>query len=187
MEVPSFLDLADAQTRLIDEVTATSDQESVSLKAALGRVAAADIAASIDIPHFDNSAMDGYAVLHDDPAFNSDNPRLAVIGESFAGRPYAGNVSAGQCVRIFTGARIPEGATAVVMQEDAIVLDEGQVRPRDAQRVGAVLGERARTGRPGEHSRQVEHADPLERAVSAGERLGIGIADAQDLNRWQLG
>ena len=128
MEVPSFLDLADAQTRLIDEVTTTSDQESVSLKAALGRVAAADIAASIDIPHFDNSAMDGYAVLHDDPAFDSDNPRLAVIGESFAGRPYAGNVSAGQCVRIFTGARIPEGATAVVMQEDTIVLDEGQVR-----------------------------------------------------------
>lgn len=128
MDVPTFLDLADAQHRLIEEVTATSAIGNAPLEAALGCVVAADVAAPIDIPHFDNSAMDGYAVLHADPAFATERAQLAVIGESFAGHPYSGIVSTGQCVRIFTGARIPEGATAVVMQEDATLLGDRQVR-----------------------------------------------------------
>ena len=128
MDVPTFLDLADAQQRLIEEVTATSAIIDVPLEAALGCVAASDVAAPIDIPHFDNSAMDGYALLHDDPALTTERPQLAVIGKSFAGHPYSGIVSPGQCVRIFTGARIPEGASSVVMQEDTTLLGDQQVR-----------------------------------------------------------
>lgn len=132
MDAPTFLDLADAQRRLIDEVDGPSETETVALDRALDRVLASEIRASIDIPHFDNSAMDGYAVRHDDPAFAMESPELDVIGESFAGHPFAGALAPGTCVRIYTGARIPDGATAVVMQEDATALRSHRVRLNDS-------------------------------------------------------
>lgn len=128
MDAPTFLDLTDAQRRLIDEVEAPLAAERIDLRAAFGRVVSSDLEAPIDIPHFDNSAMDGYAVRHDDPAFDAPSPALQVIGESFAGHPFLEGVAPGQCVRIFTGARIPHGATAVVMQEDSAPLDARLVR-----------------------------------------------------------
>ncbi|MGE5514443.1 MAG: gephyrin-like molybdotransferase Glp [Bacteroidota bacterium] len=89
--------------------------EMIALPAALGRVLAENVTARVAHPPLDVSAMDGYAVRAADlltPA------RLAVIGESAAGHPFVGTVEAGQAVRIFTGAAIPAGADAVVMQED---------------------------------------------------------------------
>lgn len=143
MDVPTFLDLADARRRLIDEVDAPSATEDVALADVLGRVAADDVRAPIDIPHFDNSAMDGYAVRHDDDAFVARGAELEVVGESFAGHPFAGIVSPGQCVRIFTGARIPEGASAVVMQEDTEPLAAKRVRFQTAPGARQYIRERA--------------------------------------------
>ncbi|HLO74985.1 MAG TPA: molybdopterin molybdotransferase MoeA, partial [Magnetospirillum sp.] len=96
--------------------------EMVALPAALGRVLAEDVAARVAHPPLDVSAMDGYAVRAADVATPT---QLRVIGESAAGHPFAGSVAAGEAVRIFTGAAIPQGADAVVMQEDT-------VRERDA-------------------------------------------------------
>jgi molybdopterin molybdotransferase len=81
----------------------------------LGRVLAEDVSARVAHPPLDVSAMDGYAVRAADVTAPA---RLAVIGESAAGRPFAGSLAPGQAVRIFTGAAIPDGADAVVMQED---------------------------------------------------------------------
>jgi molybdopterin molybdotransferase len=89
--------------------------EMVALPAALGRVLAEDVSARVAHPPLDVSAMDGYAVRAADVTAPA---RLAVIGESAAGRPFAGSLAPGQAVRIFTGAAIPDGADAVVMQED---------------------------------------------------------------------
>jgi molybdopterin molybdotransferase len=87
--------------------------QSVSLADAMGRVLAEDIVATRDQPPFAASAMDGYALL------SGDTPAsLTMIGQSLAGAGYAGKVDTGQCVRIFTGAPLPDGADAVVIQED---------------------------------------------------------------------
>ncbi len=92
--------------------------ETVDLTAAHGRVLAKDIAAQLTQPPFDASAMDGYAVRSADAA--AVPATLKVIGEAAAGRGYSGRLRAGEAVRIFTGAPIPAGADAVVIQEDAV-------------------------------------------------------------------
>ena len=87
-------------------------REEVRIEEAAGRILAAPVIAAIDSPPADASAMDGYAVR------DADLPgTLEVVGESFAGRGFGGEVAAGTCVRIFTGAPIPPGADRVVIQE----------------------------------------------------------------------
>jgi len=94
--------------------------ERVALRDCLGRVLAEDVIADDDLPPFDNSAMDGYAVIAEDTlGAGKDNPqKLRVIAEQPAGRVMAGAVTPGDAVRIMTGACIPRGADAVVIVED---------------------------------------------------------------------
>jgi molybdopterin molybdotransferase len=93
--------------------------EAVALDKALGRVLARPVKALRDQPPFEGSAMDGYAVIAADV---SETPAaLTLIGTSAAGRGFKGKVSPGQCVRIFTGAPMPKGADAVVIQENVEV------------------------------------------------------------------
>lgn len=91
--------------------------ESIALVDAANRVLAADLAALRTQPPFDVSAMDGFALI----AADTDPPgkTLRLIGESAAGRPFAGRVSPGEATRIYTGARVPDGADAVLLQERA--------------------------------------------------------------------
>lgn len=93
--------------------------ETVSLAQALGRVLAEDVAARVSHPPVTVSAMDGWAVRAQDVA--RVPATLAVIGQSAAGHPFAGSLGSGDAVRIFTGAPLPAGANAVVMQEDSRV------------------------------------------------------------------
>ncbi|MCU0984404.1 MAG: molybdopterin molybdotransferase MoeA [Acetobacteraceae bacterium] len=95
--------------------------EVVPLSAAWGRVLASPVAARMDKPGSDVSAMDGYAVRAADCA--APPVRLRVIGTAPAGHPFAGTVGPGETVRLFTGSVIPRGADAVVIQEDT---DEGE-------------------------------------------------------------
>lgn len=120
------LSLDEALTRVLAAVPALAGTENVPLLQALGRVLAEDLTAPFDLPPFANSAMDGYALRHADIAGNLE-AALQVIGASFAGRPYSGRVEAGQCVRIFTGAALPEGADSVAMQED-VAVEDGRIR-----------------------------------------------------------
>jgi molybdopterin molybdotransferase len=91
--------------------------EWVHLGAAHGRVLAVDVAALRDQPPRDVSAMDGYAVRAADLA--NGGARLRVVGDAPAGRSFAGTLSAGEAVRIFTGGALPEGADAIALQENA--------------------------------------------------------------------
>ncbi len=90
--------------------------ETVALRHAAGRVMAQAATARRDQPPFAASAMDGYAVQGDPRAGDS----FAVIGEAGAGHAFRGTITAGQAVRIFTGAPVPQGATRVIIQEDVI-------------------------------------------------------------------
>ena len=117
----SLLSVEDALARLIGGAVKVSRTEVIDLFDADGRALAEPVSAGITQPPFDNSAMDGYALRAEDAA--ALGTRLDVIGESAAGRRFTGTVAKGQAVRIFTGAPMPEGADAVLLQEDATRLD----------------------------------------------------------------
>jgi molybdopterin molybdotransferase len=110
------LPLSEALDRVLAAVTPVSDSEQLRIRQALGRVLASDIRAMMDVPGHDNSAMDGYALRSADVP-SAAPLQLKLIGASFAGRPFDGQVGKGECVRIMTGAPMPEGADTVVMQE----------------------------------------------------------------------
>ncbi len=97
--------------------------ESVPLDEAPSRILAASISSPIDLPIFDNSSMDGYAVRTTDVALAkpASPVRLRLAGKVAAGQVFPGDVVAGTCVRLFTGSPMPPGADAVVMQEDTQV------------------------------------------------------------------
>ena len=109
--------------------------ERVALPRAHGRVLAQDLVASMPLPPFDNSAMDGYALRHAD-LHDAGVTGLRLIGEQFAGRMLDLAVGAGECVRITTGAAIPSGADTVVIKE-AVRIDEGRIFFNDALSPGA--------------------------------------------------
>lgn len=106
---------------MLDAARPVATIERIALHAALGRVLAASIASTINVPPHHNSAMDGYALRGADLAGGAP---FRLIGASFAGKPFTGAVGSGECVRIMTGAVVPEGADSVVMQEYVTVRDE---------------------------------------------------------------
>ena len=107
--------------------------ESVRLAEADGRIAAENVVAGIDLPPFDNSAVDGYAVRHADLAVSGET-RLPVEGRLAAGCSVAGVATDGRAVRIFTGAAMPAGADTVFMQEDVGLDGTGVVLPSGLRR-----------------------------------------------------
>ena len=118
------------------------DAVRVPLTAAHGRVLREDVAADADMPAFDRSAMDGYAVGADD-----DSARLRVVGEVQPGAAPEVAIRRGECARIFTGAQIPHGAGRVLMQEDCARDGEWMTpRRRDAKTWIRQCGEDARCG-----------------------------------------
>ncbi|WP_152048190.1 molybdopterin molybdotransferase MoeA [Aureimonas psammosilenae] len=123
----SLLSLEDAFARIVGDVVPIGDTESLPLRRCSGRVLAADIVALRTQPGFDASAMDGYAVRAEDLA--EPFTPLALIGESAAGNGFAGTIESGTCARIFTGAPMPAGADAVLIQENAERVDAKTILP----------------------------------------------------------
>jgi len=116
--VQQLLDLDTALALLLDRLEPPrTDSETVALHATRNRVTAVDVAAPVSLPPFTSSAMDGYAVRTAD--FSGDPPHpLDVQGASLAGAPAKQSLSPNSAVRIFTGAAVPEGADAIILQED---------------------------------------------------------------------
>ncbi|WP_213132146.1 molybdopterin molybdotransferase MoeA [Citrobacter sp. FP75] len=117
-----LMPLETALSQMLSRITPLTAVETLPLVECFGRVLATDIASPIDVPGFDNSAMDGYAVRLAD--LQSGQP-LAVTGKAFAGQPFHGEWPAGTCIRIMTGAPVPAGCEAVVMQEQTEQTDDG--------------------------------------------------------------
>lgn len=131
----SLLPPAEALARMLAAVTDTTVAESVPLRDAAGRTLSADVLARHTQPPFAASAMDGYAVRAADLA--ADRP-LKVIGQAAAGHPFAGRVEAGEAVRIFTGAPVPEGADTILIQENAST-EAGLLRPTQVETAGRFI------------------------------------------------
>jgi molybdopterin molybdotransferase len=122
LEPFTVLELEEAVERILAAI-APLPVEKIPLSEAAGRILGQPLASAIDLPHFDNSAMDGYAVSAADLATaSSATPvSLRLIGRVAAGEIFSGKVLPGMCVRLFTGSPVPRGADAVVMQEDALI------------------------------------------------------------------
>lgn len=108
------------------------ESETIALDRADGRVLALDATAKCAQPPYPVSAMDGYAVRSQDARANAC---LRIIGAAPAGHPFAGRIGAGEAVRIFTGAVVPEGADAIVIQEDTVA-DQTHVTLQQAAQSG---------------------------------------------------
>ena len=171
---PPLMPLDEALARLLDQAAALGRTEVVSTFDADGRVLAQDAVSALQVPPNDNSSMDGYAVRAADvPAAGTVLPVTQRIAAGHAGVPLV----PGSAARIFTGAPMPAGADAVVMQEDTEALDGGaQVRitavPTAGQWVRAA-GEDVTRGAV--ILRCGERLSP----ASLGLAAGIGLAELQ--------
>ncbi|MCU6502397.1 molybdenum cofactor guanylyltransferase MobA [Rugamonas sp. A1-17] len=129
--------VAEAQRIICERMTPVAATETLPLRAALDRVLAEDIVSPINVPAYDNSAMDGYALRGADlPAAGAPDATFKVIGIAYAGRPCTQTPQAGECVRIMTGAAIPPGCDSVLQQElaahigaDTVTIAHGAIRP----------------------------------------------------------
>ncbi|MDH5777887.1 MAG: molybdopterin molybdotransferase MoeA, partial [Gammaproteobacteria bacterium] len=112
-----------------------------AIRDSLNRILAEDVISPINVPPYDNSAMDGYAVLTSDIP-SSGETTLKVTGESFAGIPFTGEVKSGEAIRIMTGAKVPTGADCVIMQEqvqrdgDIISIGSGHTKNQNIRFIG---------------------------------------------------
>lgn len=157
MAPKNLLPVSDALAKILGAASPIADIETLPLRAAFGRTLVRDLVSTRTQPPFDVSAMDGYGLRAAD--LTAPEKRVLLVGESAAGRSFAGEVKAGECVRIFTGAPVPAGVDTVLIQEDAIV-------------EGAMIGARESV-RTGQHIR-VSGVDFREGEVGlkAGARLG---------------
>jgi molybdopterin molybdotransferase len=160
---PNSMPVAKARELITSFLTPVAAVERVHLRNALGRVLAEDIVSPFAVPGHDNSAMDGYAVRFSDLRPDGETV-LKRVGESFAGKPWPGAIGPGECVRIFTGGVMPQGADTVVMQERAsedangVAIPAGAVAKAGSNRRFA--GEDLKRGqtvfRPGQRLRPAE-------------------------------
>ena len=113
---PTAITLDEARRRTLAALRAVDGIETIELGHARGRTLAVDVDSAVDVPPFRASAMDGYALRTADLE-GADAP-LRVVGTSLAGHPAGNRLGPGECVRVTTGARVPDGADAVVQQEN---------------------------------------------------------------------
>lgn len=113
---PAFLSVKQGIEKILASVTPIHEQEEVAIKDTYGRILAYPITSPISVPAYRNSAMDGYAIRSDD----LDRSHYTLVGEILAGHPYSQPLALGECVKIMTGAPMPENADTVVMREQAV-------------------------------------------------------------------
>ena len=191
-QVVSCLDGYDPDALRVDKageairacLTPVTQAETVAIRDSLGRVLAQDIVPRINVPGHDNSAMDGYAVRFSDLNLSNEKKEsnLRQIGVAFAGKPFQGTVGAGECVRVMTGAVMPQGADTVVVQEvcradgDRIAVPEGQKSGQNVRAAGEDLKAGVAVLRPGQ---------PV-RAAELGLMASLGIAEVKVVRRLKV-
>jgi molybdopterin molybdotransferase len=141
----STITLDEARQRLADAVRPIVRTERVAIANASGRVTAAHVASSIDVPPFARSAMDGYAVVAADTAraTHATPARLSVVDRIYTGQFSTVRVTSGSCAEIATGAPMPAGADAVVIVEDTATGEDGAIQIFTVAMPGQHVGRQA--------------------------------------------
>jgi molybdopterin molybdotransferase len=141
---PNALRVDKAREAILSCMTSIEQAETVPVRMGLGRVLAQQIVPQINVPAHDNTAMDGYAVRFSDLS-ESGESRLEELGTALAGKPFKGKVGPGQCVRVMTGAVMPDGTDTVVIQEivkadgKKVVVPPGQKAKQNVRYAGEDL------------------------------------------------
>jgi len=180
---PELLPMDAAQARIQSMLRPVAGDERVKLGDALGRILAAPVVSPFDVPNHTNSAMDGYALSATDLPGEGEQS-MAVLGTAWAGRRFEGRVTAGACVRVMTGAVMPEGTDTVIMKEQVREADDGA-------RVIVGVGHRG-----GQNVRQAgEDIAAGSRVLDAGKRImpaelgllaSLGIAEVEVKRRLRV-
>ncbi|TAK65778.1 MAG: molybdenum cofactor guanylyltransferase [Betaproteobacteria bacterium] len=141
---PNALRVEKAREVIRSLLVPVATNEKLAVRAALGRVLGEPIISTLDVPAHDNAAMDGYALRHADLKAAGET-ELRLAGSAFAGRAFAGKLGRRECVRIMTGAVMPQGADTVVIQEivqtegDKVRIPAGQKRGQNRRLAGEDL------------------------------------------------
>jgi molybdopterin molybdotransferase len=171
--------------RLVRELARPLEAESVGVADAAGRVVARELSASLPVPGFPRSAMDGYAVRGEETFGASDYTPLTfrLIGEAMPGRPFAGVIKRGEAVRIMTGSPLPKGADAVVMAEVAREVEGPggrEVAVTDAVPPGRHVGQIGEDIEAGQH---LLSAGRVLRPQDVGALASVGLATVPVIRR----
>ena len=186
--------IAELVSDLIQETAAINDPadtETVALDQAINRILAKDLLSPIDVPAADNSAMDGYAFDGKCLGTNDAVVSLQLIGTAFAGKPYEGSVGLGECLKIMTGAVMPDGCDTVIPQEFTttknnltIEFKQDQLKPGENRRL---RGEDLQQGKPAIAAGRLLRPSDLGLAASLGiaslpvkRKLKIAILSSGD-------
>jgi len=170
-----------ALSTMLLSITPIAEYEKVTLAAALDRVLAFDIISPVNVPPYNNSAMDGYAFSHSEreSADTGGSGTFKLAGRSMAGSPFSGKCAVGECIRIMTGARLPDDCDTVVMQENCLIegddiqIEQVVVKGNNVR----VLGEDIRINQDVfKHGRQLSSAD-------IGILASLGIAQVKVYRR----
>jgi molybdopterin molybdotransferase len=130
---PGMMPLSQALYQMLGSISAVKQQESICLHSGLSRVVSQTVTAPLQVPQHDNSAMDGYAF---DSCDLADAYRLKVQGKALAGHEFKQPLQAGHCVKIMTGAPIPQGCDTVVMQESTVASGDNHIHIQGKPQVG---------------------------------------------------
>lgn len=178
----------EARALLAGTITPVTSSEPVALHQALGRILAEDIVSPVDIPPAPNSAVDGYAVFHADLDPEKET-RLPVIGRVTAGQRDLPTARRGSAIRIFTGARMPQGPDTVMMQEDCredggeVVIKPGIKKGANARKAGEDVAKGDIVLRRGQRLRPQDVGQAAavgRREVIASARLKVGLFSTGD-------
>lgn len=123
---PNAMSVNQARQFIQQFLSPVSATEIMPIRESLGRVLSADIISPNNVPNYNNSAMDGFAFKYSEGV-----KIIKIIGTAFAGKPFNGEIKAGECVKIMTGAILPAGADSVVMQEHVVIKGESITLLRD--------------------------------------------------------
>ena len=147
LESKPLLSIDEALDSIKAALHPVSGTEKLAIKDVLGRVLAESVYSPINIPHDRNAAMDGYAFASRDMA-DGQVFTLSLAGTSWAGRPFEGTLQPGECVRIFTGAVVPDAADSVIMQEHVQVQQKTIHFPADTRSLQNIreIGEDVKQG-----------------------------------------
>ena len=186
MTIPEMISLEDARELVLSRVEAL-DVEETGVLDVIGRVAAEDLASDIDIAPFDHSAMDGFALRAGQlESASAQSPvELDVIAEIPAGSCYDGPIEEGQCVRIMTGAPLPEAADTVVKYEIVdVVSGDGRVGSRVAFANQARVGDNIRAaGEEAQAGEVVVHVGEVIHSAGVGFLAGCGVTRVKTYRR----
>ena len=136
-----LLTLEQARQKMLDSITPITDIVTVLTMNSFGYVLAEDILSPVNVPNYKNSAMDGYAVKAADLP-TAESKTFKLVGISWAGKPYQGTINANECIRIMTGAKVPDDVDTVIMQEhieksdDNIIIASGHKAEQNVRYAG---------------------------------------------------